>query len=84
MGRGDVSMDSVFRSRRSGSGFSLDEAATIRRAVLESGTPPLCPRCDERLEQTAGTAGADHVWMLHCPRCGAGIVIQQPAVPSAG
>lgn len=77
-------MDSVFRSRRSGSGFSLDEAATIRRAVLESGTPPPCPRCDERLEQTAGTAGADHVRMLHCPRCGAGIVIQQPAVPSAG
>jgi hypothetical protein len=77
-------MDSVFRSRRSGSGFSLDEAATIRRAVLESGTPPPCPRCDERLEQTAGTAGADHVWMLHCPRCGAGIVIQQPPVQSAG
>ena len=77
-------MDSGFRSRRSGSGFSLDEAASIRRAVLDTHAPPPCPRCDERLEQTAGTAGADHVWMLHCPGCGAGIVIQQPAVPSAG
>ncbi|HXV90361.1 MAG TPA: hypothetical protein VD707_03275 [Gemmatimonadales bacterium] len=77
-------MDSVFRRRRSGSGFSLDEAASIRRAVLETGAPPPCPRCDDRLEQTAGTAGADHVWMLHCPRCGAGIVIQEPAVSSHG
>lgn len=77
-------MDSVCRSRRSGSGFSLDEAASIRRAVLETGAAPPCPRCDDRLEQTAGTAGADHVWMLHCPRCGAGIVIQEPAVSSHG
>ena len=73
-----------YRSRRSGSGFSLDEAAGIRRAVLDTGAPPPCPRCDERLEHTAGTAGADHVWMLHCPRCGVGIVIQESAVTSTG
>lgn len=77
-------MDSDIRSRRSGSGFSLDEAARIRRAVLDTAAPPPCPRCAERLEQTAGTAGADHVWMLHCPGCGAGIVIQESAVPSGG
>ena len=77
-------MEADIRSRRSGSGFSLDEAATIRRAVLDTGSAPACPRCEERLEQTAGTAGADNVWMLHCPRCGAGIVIQESAVASDG
>jgi len=76
--------ESELRSRRSGSGFSLDEAARIRRAVLDTAAPPPCPRCEVRLEQTGGTSGAGHVWMLHCPRCGGGIVIQEPAVPSTG
>jgi hypothetical protein len=72
-------MDTDLRSRRSGIGFSLDEAATVRRAVLETGLAPTCPRCAGDLEQTGGTSGIEHVWMLHCQRCGAWIVIQAPA-----
>ena len=72
------------RSRRSGTGFSLDDAASVRRAVLQAGATPGCPRCAVPLEQTGGTAGEEHVWMMRCPRCGAGLVIQAPTARSTG
>lgn len=77
-------LKSELRSRRSGSGFSLDEAARIRLAVLETGAPPPCPRCGEPLRETGGALGGNQVWMLHCQGCGAGIVIQAPAAHSTG
>ncbi len=57
------------------SGYSLNEAARIRGAVLAEGGSATCPRCGDTLSRTVGQNLEGGVWMLRCVRCARSLVI---------
>lgn len=69
---------SPIRERRT-SGYSLDEAARMRRMVVTGDPAAPCPRCGGAVERTGGTDGEGMVWFLHCVRCSRSVVIRAPS-----
>lgn len=55
-------------------GFSLDEAARIRRMIVTRGTIT-CPNCGAELTPKVGLDGERRVWMVRCDACGRGVVV---------
>jgi hypothetical protein len=64
-------------STRRSTGFSLDDAARIRRMIV-TDSPSECPQCNFPLEATVGKDGDRSVWLVRCHGCGRSLVIQQP------
>ena len=62
-------------ARRS-AGFSLDDAANIRR-MIAGGAAAECPQCGFPLEATVGSDGDRKLWLVRCHGCGRGLVILQ-------
>ena len=59
-----------------GAGYSLDDAARIRRA-LQSRAAGECPQCQFQLHATIGKDGERDIWLVRCPGCGRSLVIRQ-------
>lgn len=62
-------------ARRS-AGFSLDDAANIRKMITAGGVAE-CPQCGFPLEATIGSDGDRKLWLVRCHGCGRGLVILQ-------
>jgi len=56
-------------------GFTLDEAARIRRMMSEQAAALTCPHCGARLHPTGGGAGEDRVWIVGCGACGLSVLL---------
>jgi hypothetical protein len=56
-------------------GYSLEEAARIRRAVEQSGSPQ-CPSCRVTMARMVGDNGAGDVWLLQCRVCRRSLVLR--------
>ncbi len=61
---------------RRSAGYSLDDAASIRKAIAGGGAAE-CPQCRFPLEATVGSDGDRNVWLVRCHGCGRGLVILQ-------
>ena len=67
------------RPFRKSFGFSLSEAARIRRDIL-AGNPSLeCPRCAGNLEVVGTRGGEDVVWITTCADCRTSLVVHRRA-----
>ena len=62
---------------RRSSGYSLDEAARIRRMLLTPNATVDCPRCTAPMEKTRGADGQEAIWFLRCPQCARSMVIRE-------
>jgi hypothetical protein len=69
-----------FAPRRS-EGFTLNEAARIREAIVTGRRPVGCPRCRRPLDVVAQSEGHD-VWLVACGPCRVSLVVR--AAPAAG
>ncbi|MEK6609501.1 MAG: hypothetical protein AABZ35_01110 [Gemmatimonadota bacterium] len=56
-------------------GFSLDEAARIRRMIVTRAGRMACPYCDAELKPTVGLDGQQRVWLVRCDVCNRSIVV---------
>jgi hypothetical protein len=57
-------------------GYSLDDAAAIRRKIVTAQTRVIrCPECGEHLESVVGGEGVERVWLLRCGGCSRAIVV---------
>lgn len=61
-------------STRWNPGFSLDDAARIRRMIVTRDAIT-CPGCGEELAPKVGLDGERHVWLVRCDHCGRGVVV---------
>jgi hypothetical protein len=55
-------------------GFSLDEAASIRKMIVGQAARMACPTCGAELRHTVGGDGTRRVWLVRCVECGRGVV----------
>jgi len=60
---------------RRSSGFSLDEATTLRRMVMAHADRVACPACGCPITPTVGGTTDDRVYLVRCPACARGLVI---------
>jgi hypothetical protein len=67
----------VSTSARRSAGFSLDDAAKIRRMIV-TDVPSECPQCGFPLEATVGNDRDLGIWLVRCHGCGRSLVLQQP------
>ena len=56
-------------------GFSLDEAARIRRMIVTHEDRMTCPHCGTELRPTGGRDGTRRVWLVWCDVCDRGVVV---------
>ena len=70
---------STSRRIRHSLGFSLSEAARIRRDILASKVDLECPRCAGNLEVVGTRGGEDVVWITTCPDCKLSLVVHRRA-----
>jgi hypothetical protein len=63
-----------YAPRRS-EGFSLDEAARIREAIVAGGRPVRCPRCRGPLDVVAQCDG-NGAWLVACGPCRVSLVVR--------
>ncbi len=61
-------------STRWNPGFSLDDAARIRRMIVTRDTIT-CLGCGKELAPKVGLDGERRVWMVRCDGCGRGVVV---------
>lgn len=57
-------------------GFSLDEAARIRRMIATREGRMTCPSCGAELRPTVGFDGEWRVWLVRCDVCSRGVVVR--------
>jgi hypothetical protein len=65
-------------------GFSLEEGASIRRAVLLGADAGACPSCGDPLQALTGADGTTTLWFVHCRACGRSLVVRGAAEAGAG
>ncbi|OGT94386.1 MAG: hypothetical protein A2083_10665 [Gemmatimonadetes bacterium GWC2_71_9] len=56
-------------------GYSLDEAARIRKQIVMRAGPMGCPHCGAELKPTVGGDGERRVWLVRCEQCRRGVVV---------
>jgi hypothetical protein len=63
-------------------GFSLDEAAAIRRQMLDDRDPVICPRCDGVLSVLAAGPTLEDLTLVTCGDCGVSLMVSSlPPIP---
>jgi len=60
-------------------GFSLGEAAQIRRDVLTMSSHPECPRCGGELDVVGAKGADDIIWITTCADCRLSLVVHRRA-----
>ena len=63
-----------FAPRRS-EGFSLNEAARVREAIVRGRRPVACPRCGREFDVVAQCEGPD-VRLVACAHCRVSLVVR--------
>lgn len=56
-------------------GYSLDEAARIRRAIAKGDQSINCPDCHHPLDPRVGHDAETTIWVVRCHVCGRGVVL---------
>lgn len=75
-------MHTITRSGRWTPGYSLDDAARIRRRLAQREVPEACPACGGALRATTGRDGAVTVWFVRCAGCQLSVVVRESGEPS--
>jgi hypothetical protein len=65
-------------------GFSLEESARIRRAILLGVDAGACPSCGAPLHALTGADGTTTLWFVRCRACGRSLVVRGAAGAGAG
>lgn len=68
---------------RRSSGFSLDEATSLRRMVMAHADHVACPACGCPITPTVGGTSDDKIYLMRCPGCARGLVIHGAPEESA-
>jgi hypothetical protein len=62
---------------RNTGGFSLDDAARAFRLSVRHDRPAVCPHCLTPMHPLVGDQPAESVWILRCPMCRRGLVLNR-------
>ena len=76
--------DLRFPSGRRSSGFSLEEATSLRRMVMSHPDHVVCPACNSSIVPTMGGPADERIYLVRCPHCARSLLIQGAAEAPIG